>query len=1641
MKQCSDQYEEKVLEKLKNLSIVLKMRLSPYGRRFLKALAREDDGGFLVDWMMIAERADERTASKIIQDFSLILKEVLPEHIAKKITQILTLQQGWSYSQGYLRRSFRSDMHRNHLGSSARIVSRALFFDWTDFELSLYLKKTSIEKEKTPQLDSCILSSLIALELDTGNQAVIDVIRTVCLENEAYLLNHEILDGIAKSRNHEMITLLGQLLLAARLQEGLRQAILECADQGSIETFSFLMKTVLDHNLLRFSSAQRAVGTWMGLGYGVDDQKITENILRKGYTCVTCAEDRIKAYESDEVLDVYASLWATCVYSIRDVAPLLKDLLKKQKHHQLVALSFLKETDDPAFQTEVAIGYLGSDDTDIQALAFANYALHLDYWGPDKDSLHEMARKTAYLKDRVARDRDFAALTKLFHAIPSARYEIRGKPFPWSHFIIEKNDIFSKMMIIVSYDHDPDKTTAMMLISSQVDGHTRERFLEYLIAQPKNQTQRDFLFNGLTDKSMSVRQGALHLIQRLSLTEEETHRVEAMLSLKTGGIRQTAIALLLGEKKPLASIRRLLEDSNENRRLAGLDMLAHKANDISAAEVKKLLTLMPEVTDKEKVLVDNLSGANPAEATTAAIGFGLYDPDYAPDFPPPQKNPDYDLHSLLKKPDEKLVAAFASLCNLVEQHKDYTYAAMEWDDQTRQIILGAEDTLVFPTERSRDERTINDYVLPDIWKGWVTENKYSFEQLFSLSFYSEITRKHFTFFKNPVDKIPGEVKEIINLPAVEKMMKNCRELPYNSIGFGLLALLIKEFPEKQRFECMENALLDLMVTLPDGCWKADAIAPEHDPFLFIVIRTPIQIIPVLADYPPISNLIEAINKMALNDDQLFERKLKLFFQLGKLSGRHHIALDEVDLARGVTLGALEKDCLLRHFMDTHHFGSNWFRIYTMESGRVQKNMQRFPVLSDAIATVVKRTIEIELDRGDTRTEVSELASNIEKHHGAETFVRILVAMAGETFARGYIYSNNFSKREVLSHLLKSSRPAPEDHAEKLKTLLAGHKISEKRLVEAALYAPAWTDIVGQYLGWPGFKSAAWYFHAHTSQDFSAEKETEVARFSAISPERFNDGAFDAEWFKDAHQTLGAERFDLLYSCARYISEGSMHRRAQLFADAMLHKLDANALEKEITEKRNKDRLLAYSIIPINDTAESLKRYEFIQNFLKESKKFGAQRRESEKKTTEIALENLARNAGFPDTNRFIWQMEKEKINAISFEPIMVDNVSLCLVIDDSGWTDILCIKNDKPLKSVPSRLNKNEQVVRLKQLRSSLREQLKRARVTLESAMIHADPFLGSELRTLQAHPVIAPLLNKLVFQHQEKVGFFVSDTLVGIDNDHTNISDDDQLVVAHPSDLFRSGQWSGFQKLVFEQKMVQPFKQIYRELYRINEDESQSGTVSKRYAGHQVQPKKTLALLRARGWTIDNDQGLQKVYYRQNIIATIYAAADWFSPADIECPTLENIRFYDRHSLESVAFKDIPDNIFSETMRDMDLVVSVAHAGGVDPEASYSTVEMRRTMLPELLALLKVQNVTLRENHAVINGTMGEYTVHLGSGSVHQMGRGAIHILAVPSQHRGRLFLPFADDDPRTADILSRILLLSNDKAIKDPSILSQIQ
>jgi hypothetical protein len=101
----------------------------------------------------------------------------------------------------------------------------------------------------------------------------------------------------------------------------------------------------------------------------------------------------------------------------------------------------------------------------------------------------------------------------------------------------------------------------------------------------------------------------------------------------------------------------------------------------------------------------------------------------------------------------------------------------------------------------------------------------------------------------------------------------------------------------------------------------------------------------------------------------------------------------------------------------------------------------------------------------------------------------------------------------------------------------------------------------------------------------------------------------------------------------------------------------------------------------------------------------------------------------------------------------------------------------------------------------------------------------------------------------------------------------------------------------------------------------------------------------------------------------------------------------------------------------------------------------MRAALLRETCQLLGLRNVKVKNAHAIIDGELSDYTVHLGSATVHRMPGGALCLVPVHAQHRGRLFLPFADDDPKTAEVMSKVILLARDQEIQDPTILDQLR
>lgn len=631
------------------------------------------------------------------------------------------------------------------------------------------------------------------------------------------------------------------------------------------------------------------------------------------------------------------------------------------------------------------------------------------------------------------------------------------------------------------------------------------------------------------------------------------------------------------------------------------------------------------------------------------------------------------------------------------------------------------------------------------------------------------------------------------------------------------------------------------------------------------------------------------------------------------------------------------------------------------------------------------------------------------------------------------------------------------------------------MVAAAVYAPQWARRVEDYLAWPALEEAVWWTHTHTkdtnwSVDAGLKEvwQAEMSERTPLSAQDLLDSAVDVEWFWRSYRGLGAARWEQVYAAAKYASSGTGHARARLFADAMTGKVTAIELGQRITVKRAQDAVRALGLVPLPDARgrdeEVGARYNAIQEFVRSGKKFGAGRRASEEAAARISLENLARTAGYADPARLQWAMEARLAADLREGAIQVSegDIDVTLALDALTAEPRITVTKagGRALKTLPSRLKKSPDIVALLARKVEIERQVARMRLSLEAAMCRGDRFEVAELARLLDHPVLARLLRNLVFVRDSgdsgagvtplgypslaagaagagPVRFTAYEGAVTVVD--AGVGD---LRLAHPYDLFEGGHWHDWQHDCFAGERIQPFKQVFRELYVVTANERRNGddAVSGRYSGQQVQPRQAMALLGARGWVAHPDEGARRTFHAEGLSAALTFDVGFATPAEVEGLTVDEVRFTRRGEWKPIPLTDVPPRVFSEVMRDLDLVVSVAHRGGVDPEATASTVEMRAALVRETSALLGLDNVGVKSAHALVKGGLGDYSIHLGSAIVHRQPGGALCIVPVHSQHRGRLFLPFSDNDPRTAEVVSKVVLLARDKDIKDPSILEQI-
>lgn len=1610
------------------------------------------------------EEQKEKKASSVVEcEFAYVLDAYVSKELQKYVLYFLDKYEALSYSRGMYRRSVRTKAIRKISGMELKRLFQGYWNlvlycnNMEEYVQSQYNEEASIMIQ---QIDSYQLpqvmtqDNLIAAELDLAESKLAEVLEDILLsENNVHAVTRDMIRGIIKSNNAHLHKVLGDYLLAARLQEGVRQAVCENMDCGTKEAFLILLQVVVDNDLLRYSSVKRAVATWTGICDEMNAERISNKVLDLIYASLTDEVYRSELTESNDSIAFYIGLWAVGFYEVEDAITIVKEKIRTGTRNQKLTTSyynkslyyeaFVKEGARLIIETypediELCAAYMSTYISDVyERIMNALYGENREYYyhiANKGDYVYGKISWELYFESKEQAKKHYEILKSLYNKISKKGYEKFPCIFPWYSISMKRSDILERMFLIgYSLEEESYKDELCSWIS-ELSTNSRRNWLRLLLHKPSTEIQRNTLLYAIADKESNTRKAACEIIDEMELTKEDFEELKSLLRYKTEDIRRNVLDLLEKQKENelYTCIEELVSEKKEEMRTGGLDLIVRqkkKQNKELFEKVSSLALKIENPSQKEQIIIEELTGKSSVDEILKVKGYGLYNPDVIIDLPEFHGDLEY-IKQVFDKEQNELEAILKKLDDVIEKHKE-----VEYTNEYGETCLLNNRLRVIDFTKSGLSR----YPMPEVWREFYKVEIKDIKMLLNLMVFVENATPMYGW--NRKEKFNGLAKEMYGERDCKIALKLYKNNIYmlRDIIYAILAECEQQEENRVEIRKIAESLMAIFLSKPveETTYIDDRgsvfYAKNDDRFSFFTSR-------IKRTYP----------------DDVFKESFILCYQINQYYQNNVMDLSFGDYVKAYCFGMISidnvyakafEDGLGKMFLQVQYIvkakpSDICMKEFSIEGISIEEN----PIFQKSIEiywNIVDLILQVELKRSEVPTIFSNVIGYIKRIRGMEVFVSILTALGNDTLDRGvyYYYNVKNSKKECLSSLLSASEPLEGEDATKLKELLKGKNITERRLIEAAMYAPNWIDIIEDYLGWSGLKSGIYYFIAHMNERLDDKKAAIVAKYTPLTKEELSLGAVDLNWFQECNKKLGEKRFQILYDSAKYISDGNKHTRARKYADAARGNVTAEELEKQIDEKRNKDLLMSYPLIPIQNEKDIIRRYEYIHKFLKESKQFGAQRRASESMAAKMALQNLAVSTGMKDVTRLTLNMEAKLVKTLRpyFKWKKVGDIEVKIEITELGKPEIVCQKENKILKSIPNKYKKDEIVLEWKEVCKKLKNQYIRTKAMLEQFMEDGTELTRKEIIELKKNPIILPLLKDLVFICREKIGFFAEKELESWNGERLECTSKSKLRIAHPYDLWKSGEWVEYQRVLFEKGIKQPFKQIFRELY-VKTTEELEKVNSLRYAGNQIQPKKTIACLKSRRWIADYENGLQKVYYKENIVARIYALADWFSPSDIEAPTLEWVEFSDRKTFKLLKIKDIPDIIFSEVMRDVDLAVSVAHVGGVDPETSHSTIQMRRAIIEFNLKLFGLKNVTFTENHAIITGTRANYTVHLGSGIIFKQGGTQIAVLPVHSQHRGKLFLPFIDEDPKTAEIISKIVLFAEDQKIKDPSILEQI-
>lgn len=343
--------------------------------------------------------------------------QLLESEQAEVLRHIVVHASEYPFAQGYARRPFRTAEAAPKMGLIVQKAIALMVMDREQFKMSDYLTTTDYSPARNYQIRH-VIGDVIGFELDRGNQQVREALKEIIYgENQTALLTHEMIKGIVMSHQEDMYQMLGELLKAARLQEGLRQSIVERMDEGTLAANLYMLKLIIDEGYIRYSSVVRALGVWTGMSLEAANQRVAGQLIEQAYRALTEADVREQWLASSHANEVYIALWATAVHEEKDLYEQIERLMREgQRHQKIVALYVLANSQNRELRLRLAREQLHETDPELQYWVLMNYCYqYYPLWrkpGTEADGPTITFEQVEALKDKNERQRDFHSCSR-----------------------------------------------------------------------------------------------------------------------------------------------------------------------------------------------------------------------------------------------------------------------------------------------------------------------------------------------------------------------------------------------------------------------------------------------------------------------------------------------------------------------------------------------------------------------------------------------------------------------------------------------------------------------------------------------------------------------------------------------------------------------------------------------------------------------------------------------------------------------------------------------------------------------------------------------------------------------------------------------------------------------------------------------------------------------------------------------------------------------------------------------------------------------------------------------------------------------------------------------------------------------------